>query len=138
MARVKINLPTLNKRIKSLAKFDGVVFQVTERLRLLLFQNWQKGKGADGGKMDKLSEGYKTKKEGSGRSGIRNFLLSGNMLQDLGPVKKTDFKWLLKFKSAKERKKAQGNVTHAPNMMTPISDKIDQKLQKLAFKLYKG
>jgi len=58
------------------------------------------------------------------------------MLQSLDPVKKQDFVWLLKFGSGIERKKAQGNVTHAPNMMTPISDRIDQKLQKLAFQLY--
>jgi hypothetical protein len=135
--RVKISLPTINDRIKSLAKFDNVVFSVTTRLKRLLLANWEKGKGADGKKMPALTEEYKKKKEGTGRSGIRNMLLSGNMVQDLAPVRKQDFVWMLKFMSAIERKKAQGNASKASNMMTPISDDINQKLQKYAFKLYK-
>jgi hypothetical protein len=79
----------------------------------------------------------KDKKESTGRDGIRNLLLSGNMAQDLDPVKKQDFVYVLKWKSATERKKALGNYEHAPNMMQPVSDSIDSELQKLAFKLYK-
>lgn len=134
--RVKIQLPTINDRLKKLAKFDNIVFTVTTRLKLLVISNWLKGKGADGKKFDGLSDSYKDKKSKSGRSAIRNLLLSGAMQQSLGPVKNKAMSWILKFMSAAERKKAQGNVKHAPNMMTPISDKIDQKLQTLAFKLY--
>ncbi len=152
MAKVKVSIPTLNDRIKKLEKFDNIVFKVTTRLRLLLFQNFENGKGADGKKFKELSEkpfffklgnkfvtlegGYKEFKAKKGRTPIRNLLLSGNMLQDLDPVKKQDFKWILKFKSGRERKKALGNVEHAPNMMNPISERINKKLQRLAFKEY--
>jgi hypothetical protein len=134
--KVKIKLPTIEERIKKLIKFDRVVFQVATRLKLLLMQNWSKGKGADGGKFKKLSTKYENKKSKSGRTPIRNLLFTGNMLQDLDPVKKTDFNYTLKFRSANERKKALGNVEHAPNMMKPVSDRIDGKLQKYAFDLY--
>jgi len=138
-ARVKIKLPTINDRIKKLIKFDRIVFQVTTRLKLLLFENWQNARGADGKKMPALTENYRKKKGKTGRTAIRNFLFSGNMLQELGPVKKTDFHWVLKFMSAQERRKARGNVNAGGkkiNMMVPVSDKINQKLQKLAFNLY--
>lgn len=135
-ARVKIKIPTIKERIKRLAKFDNIVFRVTTRLKLLLMQNWSKGKGADGNKFNELSDKYKLKKGKTGRTPIRNFLFTGNMLQDLDAVKSKDFIWKLKFRSAQERKKAQGNVEHAKNMMAPISDRINAKCQKLAFDLY--
>jgi len=135
--RTKITLPTIDDRIKKLIKFDNIVFKTTTRLKLLLFENWQSGRGADGKKMAKLTDQYRNKKTKAGRTGIRNFLFTGNMLQDLDPVKRADFHWVLKFTSSEERKKARGNVTYAPNMMVPISDKINQKLQKYAFDLYK-
>jgi hypothetical protein len=136
MAKVKIKIPTIEARIKQLKNMDNIVFKVATRLKLLLMQNWSRGAGADDKKMAPLKEPYKTKKAASGRTAIRNLLFSGNMLQDLDPVQKQDFVWILKFKSGRERKKAQGNSRYASNMMTPVSDKINQKLQKLAFKLF--
>jgi hypothetical protein len=136
--KVKVKIPTLEKRLKTLKKFDKIVFQVANRLKLLLLVNFQKGKGADDKKFKPLSPDYAEAKSESGRHGIRNLLFSGNMLQDMAPRAVEKMKYLLKFASARERKKAQGNSEHAPNMMNPISDRIDQKLQKLAFKLYEG
>jgi len=124
--------------LKGLKEFDDVVFRVATRLKLRVLQNWNNAKGADGNKFTKpLTQAYKDKKESTGRDGIRNLLLSGNMAQDLDPVKKQDFVYVLKWKSATERKKALGNYEHAPNMMQPVSDSIDSELQNLAFKLYK-
>jgi len=59
MAKVKVNLPTIDDRIKKLVKFDSIVAKVATRLKLLLFQNWQAGKGADGKKFPPLTEKYK-------------------------------------------------------------------------------
>jgi hypothetical protein len=130
---VKVQLPTIKDRIKKLNKFsDKILFPVALRLKVLLLQNYSRSKGADGQPLPGLTEAYKAKKIG----GKRNFLLSGKMLLNLTPTKKGFNKWLLKFTNTNERDKARGNVKHAPNMMAPISDRIDQKLQKLAFKLW--
>jgi uncharacterized protein with gpF-like domain len=84
-----------------------------------------------------LTKEYAEYKSGQKKDPIRNLVLSGNMTQELDPVKKQDFVYVLKWKSAQERKKALGNYQHAPNMMQPVSDSIDSELQNLAFKLYK-
>jgi len=136
--KVKVKTPSLKQRIKALKKFDNVVFKVATRMKSLLFQNWSGSKGADDKKFDALSMDYKEKKEESGRHGVRNMLYSGNMAQDLDPVKAQDFKYILKFRSAKERKKARGNHKYADNMMLPISERINKKLQTLAYNLYRG
>jgi len=135
---VKVHIPTIEDRIKKLVKFDKTVFEVAARLKLLLFSNWEKGIGADDLRMKNLTSAYKKIKQESGRNGTRNLIYSGNMLQSLDPKKKQDFVYVLKFNSGTERKKAQGNVEHAPNMMLPISDRIDRKLQQLAYKLFTG
>jgi hypothetical protein len=98
----------------------------------LLLQNYGQSKGADGQPLPPLKPAYAKKKIG----GKRNFLLSGKMLISLSPKKAKFGKWLLAFSNNSERAKARGNVKHADNMMLPISDRIDQKLQKLAFKLW--
>ncbi len=133
---VKIHIPTIENRLKKLKRFDNIVFSVANRLNLLVLQNWGSSKGANDRKFDGLTDGYKKIKSKTGRSPIRNLILTGNMTQDLGPVKSREFTWKLKFKSAQERKKARGNQVHAPNMLVPVSDRIDAKLQKLAFKLW--
>ncbi len=142
MSLVKIHIPTIENRLKHLKKFDNIVFAVANRLNLLILQNWGSSKGADDRKFKELKEPYRTNKakgkvkDKPARQGVRNLLLSGNMTQDLGPVNQREFVWVLKFKSAQERKKASGNFAHAPNMLVPVSDRIDAKLQKLAFKLW--
>ena len=130
---VKVQLPTIKDRINKLKKFsDDILFPVTNRLKVLLLQNYSKSKGADGQPFPKLSEKYAAKKLG----GKRNLLLSGKMLLNMTPRKKTLDKWILTFTNISERAKARGNVAHADNMMLPVSDRINQKLQKLAFKLW--
>lgn len=130
---VKVQLPTIKDRIRKLKRFgDDILYPVTLRLKILLMQNYGQNKGADGKPLPPLTEAYRKKKIG----GKRNFLLSGNMLLSLTPSKAGMGIWKLKFMNTQERKKARGNVSHADNMMTPISDRIDRKLQKLAFKLF--
>ena len=130
---VKINLPTIKDRIQKLRKFDDkVLFPVTQRLKVLLLQNYRQTKGADGQPLPPLTPAYAKKKIG----GKRNFLKSGDMLTNLSPVQDNIGRWTLTFTNNLERKKARGNVNHADNMMLPISDRIDRKLQKLAFKLW--
>ena len=130
MANVKVNIPTIINRLKKLKKFDNIVFKVATRMKLLLVRNWDVAIGADAGRFKGLTQKYKDKKPGSG---IRNLTLTGSMRRSLAPIKKKDSFWILKFRG-NESKKARGNVKHAPNMMSPISDKIDSALQDLAFK----
>jgi hypothetical protein len=134
---VKVETPNLERTIKNLAKFDNVVMNVTRRLKKLVTQNWDKGKGADGGKFKELTEDYKNQKSKQGRQAIRDLLLKGKMRVNLMPVKENVNHYKLTFIGASEVKKARGNAKHAPNMMIPVSDRINAKLQKLAFKLYK-
>lgn len=134
---IKKNLTNIKNTIKSLKRFDSIVFKTATRLKYELLKNYNNGKGADDNKFKPLSDSYRDIKGASGRDPIRNLLYSGNMLQDMGPVPIQDFKYKLKFRSARERKKAQNNVKYAPNMIVPVSDRINAILQKLSFKLYK-
>lgn len=134
---VKIKIPNINKVIKTMDKFGKILFQVATRLELLILNNWRAGKGADDKKFDRLTDGYKKFKVKKGRHGIRNLIFSGLMVGSLDPKRKSKFEYVLGFQDATSVKKAQGNVKHAPNMMKPISDRIDKKLQRLAFDLFK-
>jgi len=134
---IKVKLPTIENRIKKLAKFgDKILFPVATRLKALLLLNYGAAKGADDKPMPKLTKKYRDRKSGTGRLGIRDLRLSGRMLGAMSVRKKDFTTWLIKFQTKEERDKAKGNTQHAKNMMTPISDRIDKKLQKLAFKLF--
>lgn len=132
---VRVKLPTIKDREKKAKNIDKILFQVGGRLQLLLENNWDKGLGSDGKKLPALTKAYEKKKSASGRKGVRTFSFSGLMRQGLFLARVSRSKLRLKFVNS-QIPKARGNVKYAQNMMVPISDKIDRKLQKLAFKLW--
>jgi hypothetical protein len=134
--KVKIQLKNIEERLKKLEKFDRIVLNSARRARKLIFQNWEKGKGADGKKFKALSPDYKDFKESKGRRGIRDLVLKGNMRNSFLVVKEKPLIYSLSFVGDTQKKKAEGNVKHAPNMLVPISDDINRKVQRLAFDLF--
>ena len=133
---VKIQLKTIEDRLKKLKKFDWIVLNAAKRTRKLVFQNWEKSKGADGGKFKPLTEKYKNFKSKQGRSSVRDLVLKGSMRNSLLPVKENTNFYVLTFIGSDQVDKARGNAVHAPNMMIPISDRINKKVQRLAFDLF--
>ena len=126
----------IEKRIKALRKFDTVVLNSAKRAKKLITQNWDKGKGADGNKMPKLTAKYREYKSKKGRKPIRDLLFMSTMRASLMAIRKKVNYYVLTFIGGGETDKALGNVKHAPNMMLPISDKINQRVQRFAFDLY--
>lgn len=133
---IKIFIPTVNDRAKKLKSFENILYKVTERLLDLITQNWDKGKGANDKKMPKLTATYMKTKEKSGRRGIRDLNWKGHMVGSLTPVFRNKDRYVLTFRGVDQLNKARGNVRWADNMMSPISDRINRKLQKLAFALF--
>jgi hypothetical protein len=137
MAKVKIKLTKMNKVLRTVARFNEILFQVATRLELLVLNNWRASKGADDKKFKKLSKGYKAFKQKELGKSIRDLSFSGQMIQGLDPKRKAKFRYVLGFQNSLALKRAQYNLPYAENMMIPVSDRIDKKLQRLAFDLYK-
>jgi len=126
-------LKNIENRISKLKHIDKVLFIVGNRLNLLIQHNWDKQIGADGNKMPKLSIDYKSEKEQSGRNGIRNLSYTGLMRLGLTLFKMSKERLRLGFVN-NQIEKARSNYKKANNMMRPVSDDINHKLQKIAFK----
>lgn len=136
MGKVKLDLRNMENRTKVMKKeMNSMVFQVGLRAKLLIIDNHLKGKGADDKKFNKLTPDYKEMKVQSGRSGQRTLNFTGKLHIGLEVVRKSVGRYILKFRND-QLKKARGNARYAPNMIVPVSDRIDRKLQQLYFKLW--
>lgn len=140
---VKISLKQMEKRLDVLKNerirggISSIVFQVGLRGKLLILQNWLRGRGADDKSFPKLSSAYLKKKTSQGKGSRRNLLMSGDLQRGLEVRKLGQNRAKLRF-SVDQVPKARGNVSIASAMLKPVSSRIEKKLKKLAFKLFQG
>ena len=130
----KADLRNLKKRVKALTTGLPANMQKTGNEGIILVQeNWNKAKGADGKKLDDLQKAYKARKRKSGRKGIPDLQFSGQLRQSMFARVRGN-KALLTFRGREALQKARGNAKTRNNMMLP-GRKLAKALTDFFFRL---
>jgi hypothetical protein len=140
MARVfsggVISLKNIGARKKNLKRFDKTLNRIAEQIKTGLIQRWTKGIGGDDVRLAKLTEPYKAKKRSSGRKGIADFNLSGDLYRSLFWHKSGFLTRTISFRG-EEIKKARGLSKQRGGIrknFMKVSDKWRRKLLKFVFR----
>ena len=102
--------------------------QVGARTVEELISNWGRGLQGDGTRNKALTPAYRDFKAKKGRKPRRDFLFNGQLWASLIPRRKGTDKIIVTFKGQEEKRKARGNVKHAPRMMA-VSDAFERDMQ---------
>lgn len=133
MAEVKVNLPSIRALERGVKDARRVMFFTASVTQGQILDNWARGRGADNKTMSKLTNRYRKIKTNKGRKGKRDLNFKGNLWAAMVVRMKGKYIALITWKDALNRKKAEGNVKHAPNMMT-LSKKAVKGISKTILK----
>lgn len=111
-------------------KSSKALMGIGEETKRELIKNWLDSKGGDGTDFKYLTEDYEQWKYEQGHEPEANLMFSGALQRGLTSYRALASKVKVTF-LAGERKKAEGNATHRPNMM-----KLSKKFKNKARKFY--
>jgi hypothetical protein len=131
--KVIMKLDSIKTLTKNLKNIDKAMFKGASLAQSEILEDWSKGRGANSKALKKLTRVYKSRKMKSGRKGIRDLNLSGDLYRSFIVKKESIVRWALTF-TKDAMGKARGNYEVDNNMMK-VSKRLAEKVNRLVYKL---